>query len=47
VRGGAPWAPGCGSKHDRTATSMAPLQQCLKLYTATGVAPQHSEGSVN
>ena len=33
VRGGAPWAPGCGSKHDRTATSMAPLQQCLKLYT--------------
>ena len=33
VRGGRPWAPGCGSKHDRTATSMAPLQQCLKLYT--------------
>ena len=33
VRGGAPWAPGCGSKHDRTATSMAALQQCFKQYT--------------
>ena len=33
VRGGAPCPPGCGSKHDRTATSMASLQQCLKLYT--------------
>ena len=35
VRGGAPRAPGCGSNHDRTATSisMASLQQCLKLYT--------------